>query len=174
MAKKSFGAKKLAICAALSALCVVLLWVGALIGIMDISMAVIASVLPFIALIEYGGWAPFLVYASAAILSVILLPQNSAAWLFLCFFGYYPIIKARVERLKRPVAWIIKELVFNAFLAAALLISKFLLASGANEPLYLYIILALLSELMFPLYDILLGRIALLYIRKLSGKLKFK
>ena len=59
---KGYSAKKLAVCAMLSALGVVLLSLGALISVMDISMAVIASLLCIVAVIEYGGSAPWMVY----------------------------------------------------------------------------------------------------------------
>ena len=109
MAKRN-NVKRLTVCAALAAVGVVILYLGSLISVMSISMAVIASLCCIIAVIEYGRSAPWSVYAVTAILAVFILPTNDAAWMFLLFFGYYPIIKERLERRKKFVAWILKEL----------------------------------------------------------------
>ncbi len=171
---KKFDTKRLAVCAVLSALGVVVIWLGSIISVMDLSMAVIASLFSVIAVIEYGKGAPWLVYAVTAILSMLILPEKTGAFLYLCFFGYYPIIKEKLEQLKRPVAWLLKELIFNVFLALSLIASKFLFSANASEPVILYVIYALLFEIVFPLYDIALTRLITFYIRKLRSRFKFK
>ncbi|MBQ3000089.1 MAG: hypothetical protein IJD64_06490, partial [Clostridia bacterium] len=68
--------KRLAVCAMLSALGVVMLGIGSIISVMDISMAVIASLFCIFAVIEYGGAAPWLVFFVTGVLS-LLLPQKA-------------------------------------------------------------------------------------------------
>lgn len=55
------------------------------------------------------------VYAGAAIISVLIVPNKEAAILYAAFFGYYPILKAIFEsKIKsRVLEYILKFLVFN-------------------------------------------------------------
>ena len=54
--------RDLAVCAMLSALGVVLLYLGSFVEIMDMAMAAIASFAVIITVIEYGKGAPWAVY----------------------------------------------------------------------------------------------------------------
>lgn len=64
-------------------------------------------------------WA-LLAYAASAILCFMLVPEIEADLYYLFFFGYYPIIKDLVEKIKpKPVAYIIKFVIFNIAVVAA-------------------------------------------------------
>ena len=166
--------KKLAICSALSALGVVTLILGSLFGVLDISMAVIASLFAIIAVIEYGGSAPWLVFAVTSVLSLMIMPQNSSAWMYMLFFGYYAIIKEKLERRNKILSWVFKELIFNAALAAIFVIGKLLLYKNTSEPLIIYIALIALCEMVFPIYDIALTRLISMYVYKIRNRFNFK
>ena len=158
----------------LSALGVVILFIGSVVDVMDVSMAVIASLLCVIAVIEYGGGAPWLVWAVTGVLSLILLPQKTPAAMYVIFFGYYPIIKEKLEKLNRAVSWVLKEVIFNVALVLMLISSKLLMTAGSAEPIHVYIILAVLAEIAFPLYDVAMTRLISFYIVKLRSRFKFK
>ncbi len=166
--------KRIAVCAALAALGVVTLYIGSLVNVLDISMAVIASLFTVIAVIEYGKGAPWLVYAVTGLLSVILLPEKSPALMFLCFFGFYPIIKEKLEKRKKVVSWILKEVIFNVTMAVMLLLSQTLFAPAVKEPWYFMLIFVILAEITFPIYDLALTRLISFYIIKLRSRFKFK
>ena len=93
--------------------------------------------------------------------------------MYVVFLGYYPIIKEKLERLKKPIAWLLKELVFNAALVALLVISKFLLMPTASVSWLLYAALVVLAEIVFVLYDIALTRLITFYIIKLRHRFRF-
>ena len=97
---KHNSTRKLTTCALLAALGVVLLYLGSLVEVLDVSMAVIVSLFCIFAVIEYGGSAPWLIYAVTGVLSLILLPIKTPALLYLLFFGYYPILKEKLEKRK--------------------------------------------------------------------------
>ncbi|MBQ8850692.1 MAG: hypothetical protein IJ011_10205 [Clostridia bacterium] len=166
--------KRLAFSAILSALGVVLLYVGALISVLDISMAVIASICCIFAVIEYGGYYPWLIYAVTGVLSLLVLPQKEAAVMYILFFGFYPIIKEKLEKKKKLLSWILKEVIFNVALCVMLVLSHFLLAADASEPAILYVVFVILAEIAFPLYDLALTRMISLYIYKIRSKFKIK
>ena len=176
MAKRGNGysAKKLAVCAMLSALGVVLLALGAFSGVMEISMAAIASLLCIVAVIEYGGSAPWMVYGVTSILSLILMPQLPSL-LYTLFFGFYPILKEKFEKKPKVISWVLKEITFNICLALMGVAAIYLVVGPDNaliDPLYIGAFAAL-AELVFVLYDIALTRLISMYIVSLRKRFKF-
>ncbi|MBQ9783578.1 MAG: hypothetical protein IJW44_03565 [Clostridia bacterium] len=159
--------RRLTTCALLAALGVVLLYLGSMIEVLDISMAVIVSLFCIFAVIEYGGSAPWLIYTVTAVLSLLLLPNKTPAVLYLLFFGYYPILKEKLERKSRPVSWILKELIFHAALVVMLVLYHITLTAENASPWFFYAAFILLAEIAFPLYDIALTRLISLYLFKL-------
>lgn len=158
----------------LAALGVVLLWLGSIVEVVDISMAVVASLFCVFAVIEYGKSAPWLVFAVTAILSLILLPQKTPAAMYALFFGYYPILKEKLERLPRALSWVLKEVVFNVALVLMLVLSRFLLFGNEAQTLWFYIAFTVLAEVAFPIYDIALTRLISLYLYRLRKRFHIK
>ncbi len=167
--------RKLTTCAMLAALGVVFLFLGTLMGgILDASMAVMASLLCVFAVIEYGGSAPWLVFAVTGILSLILLPQKTPAILYVLFFGYYPILKEKLEKRSRIVSWVFKELIFNVTLVLMLILFRKTMLAPETDPFLLYAGLILLAEVIFPVYDIALTRLISLYLYRLRRRFRIK
>lgn len=172
MARKS-NTKKTVLISMFAALSVALLYVGSIIEVLDISAAVVASLLCIVTVIEYGGGAPWLVYAVTSVLSLVLLPYKMPAFMYAVFFGYYPIIKEKLEKhLKKPVAWVVKELIFNVAIIAITAASRWLFLSE-DSPIAFEIAFIALSEVAFVLYDIALTRVVTVYIFKLRKRFKF-
>ena len=156
------------------ALGVVLLAMGAVVEVLDLSMAAIASLCVVFAVIELGGHYPYLVYGGISLLSLLLLPVKTPALLFLLFAGYYPILKAIFERrLPRAVSWILKLAVFEAALALALLLLMrlLLLAEPTWQPLYFAAFP--IGALVFLLYDVALTRLITAYLYRLHPRFRF-
>ena len=160
----------------LSALGVVMLYLGSMIEVLDLSMAVLASMCCIIAVIEYGKGAPWAVFGVTAILSLILLPAKTPAVFYTVFFGFYPILKEKIERRTRLVQWVIKEIIFNICLVVMGFSAYFFSTLGDNtlfeNPLLIAATIAM-AELAFVLYDIALTRLISFYIIKLRNRLKF-
>lgn len=86
-----------------------------------IAAPAVASVVMVFAVLELGkGWA-IGEYAATAILALLILPSKEAAVLFAVFFGYYPIIKAVIEKKirRRVPEWTVKIVLFLAIVSAA-------------------------------------------------------
>ena len=77
--------RRLAVSAMLAALGVVLLWLGALVEVLDLSVAVLASMLAVFAVIEMGRRYAVLVYVVTALLSLLLLPVKTSALVYAVF-----------------------------------------------------------------------------------------
>ena len=159
----------------LCALGVVILWIGSVIEVADLSMAVIASLLCVFAVIEYGGAAPWLVYAATSVLSLLLLANKGTALTYVLFFGFYPILKEKLERKPRVTRWFFKELIFHAALVVSLIAWYFLFFSAqlALHPLLIAVGILML-EVVFVLYDVALTRLISFYLFRLRHRFHFK
>ena len=72
--KTSVQVKYLTVSAMLCALSVIILGLGAVIEVLDISVAVIASLFVVYAIIEIGGAYPWLIWIVTSIIALLLLP----------------------------------------------------------------------------------------------------
>ncbi len=172
---RSERTRKLAICAMMCALGVVVLYLGSVVEVLDISMAVIASLFAVFAVIEYGMAEAWTVYAVTSVLSLVLLPQKLPAVMYLLFFGFYPIVKERIEKLRRKVLqWVIKEAIFNVCLILLMLLVKWLVALDGHNLFVFEAVFFILANGTFVIYDIALTRLISMYLFRLRKKFKFK
>ena len=120
-------------------------------------------------------WA-FVSYLASAVL-VFLFAEPESRLLYVFFLGYYPILKALLERMKKPVTeWILKIFFFNA----AVLLVYFVFAKPlgidlSDIPLlgkYGALILLGLGNIVFVLYDIAVSRMAGVYLGVVRPKIK--
>lgn len=158
-----------AICAAAG---VVILLLSSLLPSARLAFAAIASLgVIFIFMTSSWKWA-LGTYAVTAGLSLLLLPGKIPALLYACFFGFYPIIKLCAERLRRPfVRWSLKLGVFNAaFLVFYLTFVKAILFGRIGTGRLILILLV--SNLVFLIYDYALKKLILFYLRKIAGRVK--
>ena len=171
MKKRSFNKTRvLALCSLFSALGVIILYMGSLIEVIDLSMAVVASLLVIIAVIEMGGVYPWLIYAVTSVLSFLLLPNKFVVLVYAAFAGFYPILKSKIERVKGIVCLLIKLGVFNLCLLAMWSVSKLFLAEF--ETVYPLALIAVVLNFVFVLYDFALTRLITAYLYVWRKKLK--
>lgn len=167
--------RKLAMCAMLSALGVVVLYLGSIIEVIDISMAVIASVFAIFAVIEYGAGYAWSIYAITGVLSATLLPNKFPALMYILFFGFYPIIKEKIEALKSKIAqWALKELIFNVCLIVLMVLGNYVLMIDMREWFVIEVVFFALANGTFVIYDIALTRLISLYVFRLRRKFRIK
>ena len=176
--------RKIALSAILSALGVVFLTIGSLIDVLDLSSAAIAGFVIVIGVIELQGYYPFMMYFVISILSILLLPNKFPALFFIFFGGFYPIFKAYMERFHYIIAWTVKFSMFNFFLVLIMLAFKILTEKGFLPPLddgnfnnflvNFKIIVFIVANFTFLLYDIAMSRIINLYIIKIRRLLGLK
>lgn len=165
---------KIAYGAVFSALCTVITVLGALIETFDASLAVIAGFLVCIALIEFETALALGVWLVSSVLSVVLFPFNSAAWMFVLFAGWYPIFKRRIERIHYVLAWAVKISAFNVSMFAYWFVfTKVLMLDFGAEGMLLFGLL-LAANVVFVLYDIVMTRLITVYIFSWRNRLGFK
>ena len=155
--------------------------VAALSLVMMISVAVIpfltyalpaaAGMLVIFMVIETDKKWAFGVYATVAILGMLLVPDKEVAVMYLAFFGYYPIIKAIFEsNLNRVIGWILKVAAFVATMVASYaFMMRFMgVTIDETEDFGMLAIPVLLGTgtLAFIMYDIALTKMISLYLIK--------
>ena len=173
MERKIKGTRALTVSAILCALGVILLALGSLLQFLDVTMAALASFLVIFAVIELGGKYPVLVFAVTALLSVLMVPYKTAALMYLCFAGYYPLLKAVLEgHLPKVWAWVLKILTFNAALVLTVFIAVKLF-SALTIPTRWYYYLMPVCTAVFVLYDVALTRVITAYLTRWRHRFRF-
>ena len=156
--------KKISICAMLASLGVVILYIGSLVELLDISVACIASFIILFCVAELGYACSFSVYAVISILSFLILPNKWVAAYFAFFFGIMPITKKIYEKTGKIISWILKLLTFNAELFAFYFIFSALDFFEKTEFIGIMLIAALIMlNIVFVLVDIVYGRFRAIY-----------
>jgi len=177
--------KKVALSAILSAIGVVFLLTGSFLQVLDLSSAALAGFVIVLAVIEIRGKYPMLMYFVISLISILILPNKLPAVFFIAFGGIYPILKAQFERRHPAVSWVLKFSMFNIMLwllifFIRLLISRELINLNENTGLSVdffnnfEIIVFLVANFTFLLYDIAMTKIINIYIVKVRKLLKLE
>ena len=119
--------KKITLSASCIALGVLFMALGAFIEVLDLTVAAMCSCLMAFVFIEIGDKYAFGVWLGTSLLGFVFF-THSLVWVtYFLVFGIYPILKAYIEKLKRPF-WIpIKLLVFVASALLIIMTSELLL-----------------------------------------------
>lgn len=120
-------------------------------------------------------WAAMAYIASAVL--VFMFAETESKLMYICLLGYYPIIKALTEKLRRPVIeWPIKLAVFNAAVLAIYLIFSKLFDLSVDDfgvlGKYGAFIFLGVGNIVFMLYDIAISRVAAMYMFIIHPKIK--
>jgi len=170
-----------AFCSMMTALSVVLLLLSSLVPGATYS-APILGMLPLIpALSEFGSRPALGVYAVAAVLAVLLIPDKETAGIYLVL-GYYPVLRPVLNRIRLSVLRTLTKLAVCTLSVTALYATLYLLfqsdMSTAEFPRYSKAVLAALlvcGNVVFLLLDQALNRLTILWyhrIRKLVFPLR--
>ena len=166
--------KNAALCGLLGALALAILSLGGLIPIATFCAPALSGIVILIAAAECGLRQGWLLYLALA----LLVPERETAFVFVCFLGYYPLLKVWLERVKpRLLRGVLKMAVFNGGIG---LVYWFLLVlfpvpqpEGAAETAAraATVLLLVLGNVTFWVYDLALVRVLWLYNQKLRYRL---
>ena len=117
--------KNAALCGLLGALALAILSLGGLIPIATFCAPALSGIVILIAAAECGLRQGWLLYLAVALLSPLLVPERETAFVFVCFLGYYPLLKVWLERVRpRLLRGVLKMAVFNGGIGLAYVISS--------------------------------------------------
>ena len=158
----------------LAGLGVAVMYLGSFIEVLDLSVAVLASLFCIVAVIEINRKWALGIYVATAVLSVLLLPNKFPAAVYLMFAGFYPILKEILEgKIRSRVAvYAVKMLIFNVAFAAIIAASVFVLRLPVYEG-WMLLALILLGNVVFVVYDIALTRLITVYLVTIRPRLTF-
>jgi len=155
-----------------SALCLITLYIASIWPTGLYGLVAFASLFVAAAVIETGAKQGVYVFIVCSVLGFLLLPDKSAAILYILFFGYYPVVKNLIERIKsKAVQWIFKLMVFNAALTVIWVFLKELLM-GFSERLSGVWIIYVLGNVVFVLFDYGYSNVLLLYVNMVSRRIR--
>ena len=162
---------KIAFCSIVTAISVSLLLFGGTAVVFAYTMPVFTGIFMMMLKKTFGLSSAVISFVSTSLLSLLLVPDKECALMYIFFFGYYPIVKALLERIKlRPIELVAKFALFNAAFAAILLLGTFVFGIDAGQTgdfgKYTAIVLFLSGNIMFICYDYCLTKLVSLYIRK--------
>lgn len=176
--RRRTDARLIALCGVLAALAVALMFLGGAVPFASIACPVLASLVLIPVYCECGKKWGLLWYLAVSILSVLLAPEKEAAILFV-FFGYYPMLRKYIGRLRSKVLkYLIKLVYVNAAVVAAYTLMLFVFhLNGVVEDFagignFMLAALFILTNVTFIVYDILISRLEIFYHIKLRRKLK--
>ena len=177
--------KKMTTAALLAAMGVAMMFLGSLIETLDLTMAALASFFCIFAVIELGWGYSWMIYAVTGTLTVILMPHSMVGWFYFLFFGYYPILKEKIEKLKAPVAWLIKIFILNVALVVSIFLASFIFYGGnmfetfitmfgaEDWGIYAAVGIYVIVNIIFVIYDLALTQLIGLYLFRLRHRFKF-
>lgn len=163
-----------ALAGVMTALSVLLLQLGAWIWLFAYLMPLLCGVLMIAVCQSADAKTAWLIYAAVSVLSVVLLNDKESALLYVLFFGYYPMVREKLRRIRHgAVQYVVKLLIFNAGVVAAELIVTFVL----GVPFDLFLgkwsapLLLLMANLIFAIYERLLGMLTVIYAHKYKPRI---
>ena len=166
--------RKVALCGVLCGLAVVVLLLGGLFSLAVYCAPLLAMAVLLPVLEEYGPGTAGAAYGAVAILALLLVPDRETALVYV-FFGWYPILRPRIAALPSlPVRLLCRLGVcgLSMFLLYGVTI-RLLGLTAVTEELgggWLTAALAAMGCAVFLLLDLALGRLTVLWRRKLRRR----
>ena len=159
---------KIAFCG-ISAALIAAVMAASLIPNITFAVPAIAGLLVIPVFAEAGALYAVFCFSVSGALSFFIGDKTS--WiLYLALFGYYPILKPYIERIKNPVLkWALKLLVFNA--AALVCYAVEILIFTLHFKAWILAAAFAAGNIAFVLYDIAVSRVAALYYSRLHGRI---
>ena len=156
--------KRMATCAMMTALCVVLMWLGA---ILELGMYV-APLFAGLCLIpigqKYGSKYQLTVGVASSLLSLMLVPNIEQNLLYVGLFGWYPVLRPKLQKLPKVLSFLAKLLIFNVVVIAIEALVICLLVPEALTA-WMIVLLLVLANITFLAYDFLIPRMEILMSR---------
>ncbi len=162
--------KKISTAAIMTALTLVCLFGSAYIPTGRIALMALSSMCVLVTVCECSVHFAWLQFAATSVLALLLIPAKGQVFLYIAILGYYPILKLHIENLDNlKVEWIIKMIYFNALLIVSYFILRYIIlryiSLGAIIDFVLAntVIVVIVSEAVFVMYDYLLSFFAKYY-----------
>ncbi len=154
--------------ATFSAIISTLIVTGGLLDILDMTCVAVCSFVVYMSFMEFGTKYALMVFISSSVLSFIVMPSLSTAYLYyVMFFGYYPLIRPFIKKAGKILSRIISCILFCVIMTFALLCFKAVFGM-ANEPTSAYAVFIIALVIFFLAFDYSLDFFIIIYVKKLK------
>lgn len=158
-----------------TALSVVMLFLGSLIWVLAYTMPLIASLIMIILLDSISQKSAILTFVSTSVISFILLSDKECLLLYVLFFGYYPLIRDKINYIKpKFLSVLLKYLTFNASMILTQILCVYVFGIPFDDMLSKWgiVIFIICLNLVFAVYDKLYDLLLKLYRIKVKKKVE--
>lgn len=170
------NATRLAVCGIVTALSVILLFLGGITFVLAYTMPMLVGLFMIMLRRTFGTASAWITYAATSVLSFILVADRECMLMYVMLFGFYPIIQDGLNKIKPAfIRIIVKLLMFNVLLAAVQLILVYVFGIpflDDGEGKWLIAVFAVMMNVIFFLYDRITAKLSLLYSKKIESKIK--
>lgn len=147
-----------------TAVCLMVMFCSSFLPMLDYTIPTFAGFMMVVMTVEVNSRWAVATYVAVSLLCIFVTPNYEASLLFILFMGYYPILKYNLDRSKnKVVSWIIKLAVFNVAVIIFFLAFQYIFTAGKMlEGMemfgkYAVVVLWLVAEMAFFIYDYALG-----------------
>lgn len=169
---------KVTLCGIFCGLAVAILAVGCIFPAATFCAPAIAGLCAVPVAVEFGMKAGLMVYLVSSVLSIFFCPDPEATCIFIFFLGYYPLVKPKLDKIKRkPLRVAAKTVLFQlaVFACYGLLLLLLPAAQLTTEMKQAGIVLLLgmlvMGNICFWVYDRALVNLFRIYMVQLRPKL---
>ena len=158
--------KQIALCAMLAALSITLMFLGSIIWAFTYIAPLVSSIIMIIICDTANRKNALITYAAISIISAIFLPDKECALTYVFFFGYYVIIREYLQKIRpKALSILIKALIYNIGIISSQLILVYVFGIPFDGfwGIWGIVILILVANLVFFIYELMLSRVITLY-----------
>lgn len=174
--------KKITVSAMAVALGVVFMTLGFFVEVLDLTVAALCSIIMLFVFIEVGKPYTFLVWLATSLLGALFF-TGSLVWVtYFLVFGIYPIMKAYIERLKKPLWLPLKLVLFNISAFLLILVSELVFGipffGEINMPIFegrewiFKVLVCVILNVAFIAYDIFLTLMVRAYFSRIRPRIQ--
>lgn len=158
-----------------TALSVVMLFLGSIFWVLGYTMPLVASLVMIILLDSISQKSALLTFISTSIISFILLNDKECVLLYILFFGYYPLIRDKINDIKpKFLSYLLKFITFNAAMVLTQVLCVYVFGIPFDDMLGKWgiVLFVLCLNLVFFVFDKLYTLLLRLYRIKLKKKVE--
>lgn len=158
-----------------TALSVVMLFLGSIFWVLGYTMPLVASLVMIILLDSISQKSALLTFISTSIISFILLNDKECVLLYILFFGYYPLIRDKINDIKpKFLSYLLKFITFNAAMVLTQVLCIYVFGIPFDDMLGKWgiVVFVLCLNLVFAVFDKLYTLLLKLYRIKLKKKVE--
>lgn len=158
-----------------TALSVVMLFLGSIFWVLGYTMPLVASLVMIILLDSISQKSALLTFISTSIISFILLNDKECVLLYILFFGYYPLIRDKINDIKpKFLSYLLKFITFNAAMVLTQVLCVYVFGIPFDDMLGKWgiVLFVLCLNLVFVVFDKLYTLLLKLYRIKLKKKVE--